>query len=68
MKRIKVTPIKSETLCERCDGLGNCLTPCHFCRLNLAHSVIGNAGLYTSCRCNTIKIGEPCRHFKRGLP
>ena len=57
MRKIKVTPIKSITLCEKCVyfnptcSIGK--TYCRFCDMY--------NGAY--CRCDNIIFGMPCKYF-----
>lgn len=56
--KIKAIPIKSQTLCEKCE-YSDCDLHCAFCR---ASTKING---FNKCGCTLIAFGEPCRYFKR---
>jgi hypothetical protein len=61
--RIKAIPIKSETLCKKCY-----FNVKEHCQGRQDESCIGCPMLIESrfrCTCANIKVGEPCRNFKR---
>lgn len=59
MKRIKVIPRKSETLCRNCaiDSACRASSSCDNCPMDRAHDLM--------CKCVLIANGEPCKYFKR---
>lgn len=65
MKRIKVMPRKSETLCKKCfyglfnegcPGFKECKENCRMRQQKPEDE--------HECKCLNIALGEPCRHFK----
>lgn len=62
IEKIKVTPLKSKTLCEKCTH-GNCTNYkiCNSC--NLFVDDYWYDGIF--CRCIYVKNGTPCRYFEK---
>ena len=58
MKRIKVIPRKSETLCRNCaiDSACRASTSCDNCKMKAYGAM---------CKCVFITDGQPCKYFKR---
>lgn len=59
--KIKITPIKSDTLCDKCKfGAENdCYTAdCSNCPMNIPNSA-------PRCKCGFIEGGKPCPYFVR---
>lgn len=75
VKRIKVTPIKSETLCRNCVVRHHLIHDddmersglCDGCNRHLQTRQEDKFNILrtTACACHTIAFGEPCRYFYR---
>ena len=66
-KRIKkVTPIKSDTLCQKCEYDYDNF--CTFSKCGNCERHNASLGGLFKCRCNVIANGEKCEDFKRRLP
>lgn len=60
MKTVKLTPIKSPTVCRKCKyHHSNCPLSCRDCK---NYKVVLGIIL---CKCPTINFGEPCKDFER---
>lgn len=62
----KVTPIKSETLCKKCEYDYDAHCSFHKCENCERHKDSGS-GVFM-CSCNLIKNGEKCEDFKLKVP